>query len=158
MSDPRRSDVNARDIKVMRGRISETIRTLASSALDYEIKIPGTHYSGLTNEHLFEILARQGRDFGHNDPTLRKFVRAEMLLALEGATRLPSEAEFDRLAAGFILAWVLKRMDAKVRDIRVRALTERYAASKLKAGFRTPIGTRTGALRDAVSSALVEIQ
>lgn len=134
------------------------IRLFASSALEYEIAIPGTHYSGLTNQALFEILARQGRDFADNNRTLRKFVAAEIRNALDGATRLPTPDELDRLGAGFILVWILKRMDAKVRDIRVKALTEAYARAKYKAGYRTPIGTRTGALRDAVSRALVEIQ
>jgi len=134
------------------------IRLFASSALEYEIAIPGTHYSGLTNQALFDILAKQGRDFADNNRTLRKFVAAEIRNALDGATRLPTPDELDRLGAGFILVWVLKRMDAKVRDIRVKALTEAYAREKYKAGYRTPIGTRTGALRDAVSRALVEIQ
>lgn len=140
-----------------RGEIDAVIRLLASSAMEYEVAIPGTHYSGLTNQRLFEILAAQGRDFADNTRTLRKYVAAEMRVALDGATRLPTPDELDRLAAGFVLEWILKRMDARVRDIHVRALTQRYAKAKYRAGYHTPIGTRTGALRDAVADASITL-
>jgi len=140
-----------------RGEIDTVIRLMASNALEYEVEIPGTHYSGLTNQHLFEILRDQGRDFADNNRTLRKFVAAELRRALDGATRLPTSEELDVLASGFILVWILKRMDAKVRDVRIKALTEQYARAKYKAGYRTPIGIRTGALREAVASATVNI-
>lgn len=141
-----------------RGEIDTVIRLFASNALDFEITIPGTHYSGLTNQALFDILAGQDRDFAANTRTLRKFVAAELRIALEGAARLPTPTELDRMAAPIILAWVLRRMDGKVRDERLRPLTERYARAKFKAGFHTPIGTRTGALRNAVSQAQVTIE
>lgn len=140
-----------------RGEIDTVIRLFASNALDYTITIPGTHYSGLTNQRLFDILASQDRDFAANTRTLRKFVAAEMRIALEGATRLPTPTELDRLAAPIILAWVLRRMDGLVRDERLRPLTERYAQAKFRAGYLTPIGTRTGALRGAVAAAQVTV-
>ena len=138
--------------------IYTVIRLFASNALDYEITIPGTHYSGLTNQALFEILAGQDRDFAANTRTLRKFVAAELRIALEGARRLPTPTELDRLAAPIILAWILRRMDGRVRDERLRPLTERYARAKYAAGYHTPIGTRTGALRNAVANAQVTVE
>lgn len=140
------------------GEIDTVIRLFASNALDYEITIPGTHYSGLTNQALFEILAGQDRDFAANTRTLRKFVAAELRIALEGARRLPTPTELDRLAAPIILAWILRRMDGRVRDERLRPLTERYARAKYAAGYHTPIGTRTGALRNAVANAQVTVE
>ena len=140
-----------------RGEIDTVVRLFASNALDYEITIPGTHYSGLTNQALFDILAGQDRDFAANTRTLRKFVAAELRIALEGSRRLPTSDELDRLAAPMILAWVLRRLDGKVRDERLRPLTERYAQAKFKAGYHTPIGIRTGALRSAVAQAQVTI-
>ena len=140
-----------------KGEIDTVIRLFASNALDYTVDIPGTHYSGLTNQALFDILAGQDRDFAANTRTLRKFVAAELRNVLEGARRLPTPAELDMLAAPMILVWVLKRMDGKVRDERLRPLTERYAQAKFKAGYHTPIGTRTGALRGAVAQAQVTI-
>ena len=62
------------------------------------------------------------------------------------------------MAAPIILAWVLRRMDGLVRDERLRPLTERYAQAKYRAGYRTPIGTRTGALRSAVARAQVTVE
>ena len=139
------------------GEINTVVR-LFSQSLRYKIDIPGTHYSGLTNQTLFEILADQGRDFAKNTPTLRKYVAAELRIALEGARRLPTNEELDALTAPIVLAWVVKRLGGKVRDITVRRLTEAYARSKFKAGFKTPIGVRTGALYYAVAEASVTIE
>lgn len=141
-----------------RGEIETLIRLQASSALDYTIAIPGEHYGGLTNQELFDILADQGRDFAANTPTLRKFVRSELSAQLARSPRLPTMEELNRMTAELILVWVLKRMDGKVRDVRIRALTERYAREKYRAGYRTPIGTRTGALREAVADATVTVE
>ena len=144
--------------EVTPGVVDTVIRLYVSNALKFTFDIPGTHYSGLTNQQLFEILASQDRDFAANTRTLRKYVAAELRVALEGARRLPLNAELERLAAPIILSWILKRMDAKVRDERLRALTPRYAEAKYRAGYHTPIGTRTGALRGAVAQAEVNIE
>ncbi len=120
--------------------------------------MPGTHYSGLTNQQLFDILARQGRDFADNNRALRTYVATELRIHLEGTRRLPTNEELDALAARAVLARVMSRLHGKVRDITVRRLTEAYAKAKFKAGFKTPIGVRTGALYYAVSKAAVVIE
>lgn len=139
------------------GEIERLIR-LYSQSLDYTIDIPGTHYSGLTNQQLFEILASQDRDFGKNNRALRTYVATEIRIHLEGTRRLPTNEELDALAARAVLARVMSRLHGKVRDITVRRLTEAYARAKFKAGFKTPIGVRTGALYYAVSRAAVHIE
>ena len=139
------------------GEIERLIR-LYSQSLDYTVDVPGTHYSGLTNQQLFDILASQDRDFAKNNKALRTYVAAELRIHLEGTRRLPTNEELDALAARAVLARVMSRLHGKVRDITVRRLTEAYAKAKYKAGFRTPIGVRTGALYYAVSKAAVVIE
>lgn len=139
------------------GEVERLIR-LYSQSLDYTVDVPGTHYSGLTNQQLFDILAKQGRDFADNNRALRTYVAAELRIHLEGSRRLPTNEELDALAARAVLARVMSRLHGKVRDITVRRLTEAYARAKYKAGFRTPIGVRTGALYYAVAKAAVHIE
>ena len=139
------------------GEIERLIR-LYSQSLDYTVDVPGTHYSGLTNQQLFDILASQDRDFAKNNKALRTYVAAELRIHLEGTRRLPTNEELDALAARAVLARVMSRLHGKVRDITVRRLTEAYAKAKYKAGFKTPIGVRTGALYYAVSKAAVVIE
>jgi hypothetical protein len=127
------------------GEIERLIR-LYSQSLQYTVEVPGTHYSGLTNQQLFDILASQDRDFAKNNRALRTYVATEIRLHLEGTRRLPTNEDLDALAARAVLARVMSRLHGKVRDITVRRLTEAYARSKFKAGFKTPIGVRTGAL------------
>jgi hypothetical protein len=139
------------------GEIERLIR-LYSQSLDYTVDVPGTHYSGLTNQQLFDILASQDRDFAKNNKALRTYVATELRIHLEGTRRLPTNEEIDALAARAVLARVMSRLHGKVRDITVRRLTEAYAKAKFKAGFKTPIGVRTGALYYAVSKAAVVIE
>lgn len=139
------------------GEIERLIR-LYSQSLKYTIAIPGEHDGGLTNQALFEILAKQGRDFGANNRSLRNYVATEIRIHLEGTRRLPTNEDLDALAARAVLARIMSRLHGKVRDITVRRLTEAYARAKYKAGFRTPIGVRTGALYYAVAEAAVHIE
>jgi hypothetical protein len=139
------------------GEIERLIR-LYSQSLDYTVEVPGTHYSGLTNQQLFDILASQDRDFAKNNRALRTYVATELRLHLEDTRQLPTNEDLDALAARAVLARVMSRLHGKVRDITVRRLTEAYARSKFKAGFKTPIGVRTGALYYAVSQAAVVME
>ena len=139
------------------GEIERLIRLYAQS-LQYTVEVPGTHYSGLTNQQLFDILASQDRDFAKNNKALRTYVAAELRLHLEDTRQLPTNEDLDALAARAVLARVMSRLHGKVSDITVRRLTEAYARAKFKAGFRTPIGVRTGALYYAVSRAAVVIE
>jgi hypothetical protein len=146
-----------------RGRVATpgeilAVERLFAQSLDFELSVPGNHYSGLTNEELFEILARQGRDFAKNNRTLRAHVLAELRIILEDSKRIPTNAQLERLSSAIIVDWVVKRMDGKVRDITVRRLTDAYARAKFAAGYREPIGKRTNWLRNAVAEAKVEFK
>lgn len=138
------------------GEIEGAIRRLTSS-LTYELKVPGTHYSGLTNEALLEILAAQGKDFAVNNATLRRHVATTCRLAFEGARRLPTVSEIETVQRAAILDWITKRMRYEVRDVRIRLNTNAYQRAKRKAGYSGPVGIRTGALYEAVERARVVI-
>lgn len=139
------------------GQIEEVIRGLARS-LDFRLEIPGTHYSGLTNQQLLDVRIREGRPFDANNATLRRHVGTFLRLALEGARRMPSDAEFEHLMQAAVLEWIIARIDYKVRDVRIRLLTNAYQKRKRAAGFSGPPGVRTGAWLDAVHRARVVIQ
>lgn len=139
------------------GELNAAIRRLSPS-LDFVLRVPGTHYGGLTNQELLEVLAANGRDFAANNATLKRHVATVVSLALEGATRLPTQHEVDKLREAATLEWILKRLNYEVRDVRIKMNTNDYQKLKRKAGFDGPVGVRTGALREAVQKARVVLQ
>lgn len=132
-------------------QLNAAIKRLTSS-LTFKLTIPGTHYSGLTNEAILAIRAKEGRPFGANSLSLRRHVATYLRLVLEGATRVPRVSEIEALQRAAILEWIVQRIDGKVRDVRIRALTRDYQRAKLRKGYDGPPGVRTGAWRDAVAS------
>lgn len=136
--------------------VQSAVRRIAS-ALRFEVRVPGTHYSGLTYEHLLQILDDQGRPFLDNTRSLRAHVGLVLGLAFEGARQVPTVRELERVASAALLDWIVRRRFGGDSDVRMRALTPRYREAKGKAGFTGPLGVRTGALRDAVKRARVEI-
>ena len=80
--------------------IDAAIRVLTRT-LRYEIEVPGLHYSGLTYEHLLEILDRQGRPFSANTRSLRSTRRDGASHGLRGRARtMPPVAELEAIAKG----------------------------------------------------------
>ena len=132
------------------GEIERLIR-LYSQSLQYTVEVPGTHYSGLTYNHLLAILADQGKDFAANTATLRRHTATVCRLVFDGATRVPSAAEVERVVKTATLDWILKRFRYEVRDERIRLNTNAYQRAKRRYGFMGPVGVRTGALIAAVA-------
>lgn len=115
--------------------------------VEWSLGVPGRHYSGLSYDELLDVLEAQGRDFRGDTSALRRAVLADVQIRLAGIGRAPTWAEFRALYAEAVLAWVVKRFDAKVRDVPVRRLTVAYAKRKAADGYGgNPIGTRTGSL------------
>ena len=140
------------------GEIQAAIRRLTSS-LRFRLVIPGTHYSGLTNQDLLLVRQREGRDFAANTAALRRYVGTFLRITLEGARRLPTVAEFEALQSAAILEWILKRIDYEVRDVPIPLLTPAYARRKAAAGFGDrPVGVWHGDWREAVAQARVEME
>ncbi len=128
---------------------------LFAQSLDYDLDVPGTHRGGITNADLLDVLAAQGRDFAANTRSLRAHVRTGLQLAVEETGRVPTNAQLEALARDLVLDWILGRMEGRVTDIRLRALTQAYRRRKFHAPdtkFNT-IGMRTGQLHDAVALA-----
>lgn len=136
-----------------RGEITRAI-TAAVRGAEMELDVPGRHYSGLTYNELLAILAAQGRDFGYVNKTMRHAVLADLLARYEDSRRMPTQRDLRTAISAAAVAWVVKRLEWVVRDVRIRGLTDRYRERKAKDGFGdNPIGVRTGALRDRVESA-----
>lgn len=126
-------------------RVSQFVRSI-----EWELRVPGQHEGGLSNQDLLGYLAAQGRDFAKDTPTLRRFALAEVAAAVAGLGRLPTQAELKRAFSDAAVAFVIRRFDYKVRDIRIPLLTLAYARAKKKAGYFGPVGIRTGELRDTI--------
>lgn len=137
--------------------IDAAIRVLTRT-LRYEIEVPGLHYSGLTYEHLLEILDRQGRPFLANTRSLREHVATVLRVAYEGARSMPPVAELEAIAKVAILDWIVRRRFGGDSDVRLRAWTEAYRKRRFRQGYTGPIGWRRGDLRAAVSRATVVIE
>lgn len=130
---------------------------LVTSALRFDLEVPGNHPSGIAYMDLLAILDAQGRPFLKNTRSLREHAARTLRLTYDGATTLPTVREMESVAALAILDWIVRRRFGGNPDVRMTALTQPYLKAKHRAGFGTTIGVRTGALRDAVASARVEI-
>lgn len=139
--EPRTTRKRATPAEIVRA-VRGVVRTVTLA-----LEVPGVHYSGLEYDHLLEILASQGRDFDADTETMRSAILAEVSLELENLGRMPTAKAIREAVARAALAWILKRMTGKVRDVRIRRLTMNYARAKRAAGYGgRPIGIRTGSL------------
>ncbi len=138
------------DRAALKRRLAAVLKQFAK-ALEFEIKVPGAHYSGLGNEELLDILAAQGRDFRADTRQLRVHVELALREAFEDEGAVPLRLEVEQEAKVAILEWVAARMDGRIRDERITALTPDYAKRKRATHPGRPVGKRTGALFDALT-------
>ena len=152
MGLPRPSRAQKRDERSLRIAIRETIDEFVHRP--FEIHVPGGHYSGLSNEHLFAILASQERDFLDVNRAMVAYCERELEKALLNGGQVPSTTTLaDRLTDAAV-GYARGRMEGRIRDIRVRALTYRYAVAKAKAGYGDrPVGVRTKVLIESLDKA-----
>jgi hypothetical protein len=140
-----------------RGAVLARLRKLVR-VMDWSLRIPGQHYSGLSNQEMLDVRQSEGRDFAADTTALRIAVLATLLVEYEGATEDPSPADIRRTIRDAIVEHVLRRINGAVRDVRIPLLTPAYAARKRKAGKGgEPVGVWTGDWRDAVERAEVAI-
>ncbi len=124
-----------------------------SRAFHWALSIPGTHYSGLSNDALAEVLAAQGRPFLSDTPELRDHVRERLSAGLrewdsERAVAIAARATRD---------WIVARIERGGVDVELDALDPDYRAQKTADGFDRRIGIKTGAWLGSVKNAVVEI-
>jgi len=117
-------------------------------ASTWSMQVPGVHpSSGLTYDDLLDILEAQGRDFRAESSALNRFVLAELQLRFTELGRMPLVKEFNEAMGLAVLAWIVKRFEGKVRDVKMRRLTLDYARRKKALGYgNRPIGVATGSL------------
>lgn len=132
---------------VDRGAITRWVRE-RFRASSWSLFVPGRHpTSSLSYDELLDVLEAQGRDFRAETSALKRYVLAEMQTRFEELGRIPTVAEFNETMGIAVLAWIIKRFEAKVRDVPMRRLTIDYARAKKRAGYGDrPIGVRTGSL------------
>ena len=132
-------------------QVGREVSAIARSVA-WSLGVPGRHYSGLSYDALLDVLEGQEREFRRDTSALRRACVADVQIRFAGLGRAPTWAEFREAYAEAVLAWIVKRFDAKVRDVPMHRLTVRYAEAKAKAGYGgNPIGTRTGSLAARVA-------
>lgn len=118
----------------------------------WRVRVPGTHSGGIDHEGLLDVLASQGREFLQNTVQLALAVSAALRRRWLGSSRMPTLEELRATAEPALLDVVEQRFSPGNGDIRVTALTPRYAAQKRARGRGSqPVGVASGELRRAVS-------
>lgn len=133
----------------LKRQLAAAFRALAKT-LAFEIAVPGGHYSGLSNQQIFENWADQGRDFGAATRRLRDHVRLALSDQFGDGDHVPLRFEVDEAVKAAVLEWVAARLDGRATDVNLAPLSEGYRREKRRAGYGGRPGTRTGALRDAL--------
>lgn len=132
-------------------QVGREVKAIARD-VEWSLGVPGRHYSGLSYDALLDVLESQGRPFREDTSALRRAALADVQIRFASLGRAPTWAEFRDAYAEAVLAFVVKRFEAKVRDVHLRRLTNDYARAKAAAGYGgRPIGTRTGALSSRVA-------
>jgi hypothetical protein len=142
---------------VRRGLLESAARQFVSQ-LAFTLDIPGEHYSGLSNQHLFDILAAQGRDFGARSRELDEHVRVELIREFSDYPYVPSSTLFRQVTGDIIAEWVVARMEGTIRDVPIRPLAAPTLAFKRKHGFDHRVGIMRGDLLESVKSMGVRVQ
>jgi hypothetical protein len=132
--------------------------TAFARRLQYTLRIPGTHPSGISYEELFEILANQGRDFAADSPRLREHIRYALREQF-GTGRAPGKAQLRQIAEAAIIEWIVARIDSGLRDVPIKPNESSYRRWKVRNAAYSRVGMRTGALRDRIrDNARVKIE
>lgn len=126
--------------------------------LKWELRIPGTHYSGLSNQALLEVRANEGRDFAADTVQLRQHLRRELAERFRGFDRAPTLSELRDLTSKLIVNFIASdRVLHGGGDVILPALSPAYAAWKRKQGKGgKPIGVYRGDWLRALRKARVE--
>ena len=136
--------------RVSRSEIARLIDLVVRVARSFELAIPGRHYGGLTNQELLDVRESEGRNFVGWTNAMKSHVRSTLALTFEDARRMPTEARVREVVSAALIEWVLKRLDYKVRDVRIPLLNPEYQKRKRADGYTGPVGVRTGAWRTAI--------
>lgn len=125
------------------------IRTLVNqfvrSILSVQLRVPGSHYSGLSNQALLEVRVREGRDFDQWTVQAKQRIERKLVAKYRDRGRLPSVAEIEADASEEFVAIVKERVERGGLDIKLEKLSKAYAVRKRKEGYGSkPIGVLRG--------------
>lgn len=118
--------------------------------LEYTLRIPGRHPSGLPYDDLFEILQKQGRDFAADSDRLRGHIARVLQEQFGESRRPPGVAQARQFAEEAILEWILNRLERGLRDVPIKPNDPKYRRWKQKYAAYSRVGMKTGALRDRI--------
>lgn len=137
-------------------QVSATVRAFIAS-MDWRLEIPGTHYSGLSNQALLEVRENEGRDFAADTVQLRQYLRRELADRFAGFERTPTLADLQALTSKLIVNYIAnERVLGDGGDVLLPALSPAYAAWKRKQGKgNKPIGVFRGSWLAALRKARV---
>lgn len=140
-----------------KGDVVDTKQEAKSFAFDFsfDVYIPGSHYSGMSNQDMLLLLAAQGRDFAQDTQALRKNVRDVLIDAF---TLEPWDDDTaSQIASDTIRDWIVKRIEEGGLDIDLTPLSPQYLKRKAADGYDTRIGIRKYRWIKAVEKADVSI-
>ena len=145
-SRPPPTPVTARSITAFASQFTRSIRSI-------DVRIPGSHYSGLSNQQLLAVRVREGRDFDAWTAQLRQKLSQHLQQLWRARGSIPSIDEATQDAQAFLHDAIVERVEQGGDDVMLQPLTRAYAQHKAKAGKGArPIGVLTGrwlaALRD----------
>lgn len=123
--------------------------------MQWELIIPGNHYSGLSNQELLEVFQNHGRDIGQDTDAIRKHLRDELVREFSGKPW--DEGVAGQLLQRLIVQWVVRRVEEQGLDVDLAPLSPAYKSRKLKQGYDGRIGIRKGKWLKAIRKARVNI-
>jgi len=133
-----------------------TLRTLfgdIARRLNFEVRIPGQHGNGVSNQDILRFRVAERRDFTANTPTLRTRVKDKLIGRFITRTNVPSAKDIRDAESEAILETVALRIDGALRDVPIKTLTIPYWKWKKKhGGAGKPVGVLTGRWERAVKS------
>lgn len=133
-----------------KAKVFERLKTFARN-MRWSLHVPGDHSkSDVSYDELLGYLAAQGRDFTQDTKSLRAYVTQELLAAFDDFRRMPTRYEIANVVRLSVVAWIVKRMEREVRDVRIKANEANYAFWKRKHGLDSRAGIATGELLEAV--------
>lgn len=118
--------------------------------LDYALKIPGSHPSGISYDELFSILQDQGRDFAADSPRLRAHIERALEEQFGDSKRPPGVQQVKQIAGAAIIEWILNRLERGLRDVPIKPNDPKYRRWKQKYAAYSRVGMKTGALRNRI--------
>lgn len=133
--------------RAIRETVDEFLRTT-----QWTVRVPGTHSpSGLSNDELFDVRAKEGRDFLQRTVQLDQNVRPKLRALFAQWRREPTLAELREAYSDLVIEFMVLRFEAGGGDILLTPLSPAYAKEKAAAGYGgEPIGVATGEHRDAL--------